>query len=123
VLRRLGLEGSRILVICILIGRLLISFKISPYLILLSPEFRKSLSDRVSVMAAESTRISGIEGKVVCSVMLACRFAEKRLVFDPFIVGEYVATGRISQTEVATRASARNLRFETIDPRVEVGNL
>ena len=53
-IQRLGLERVKVLVVCILIARLLISARLSPYLVLLSPDFRSSLSDRVSVMKAES---------------------------------------------------------------------
>jgi len=122
-LRRLGLEASRILVVGILIGRLLISLKVSPYLVLISSEFRASLSDRAHVMKAEAIRISKIKGEVVCDIALACRFAGKLFVFDPFMVGQYAATGRISQSEISARLSAREIRFEAIDPRARMTGL
>ena len=118
--RRWGLERSQILVVCILIGRLLLSPNLSAYLVLLSPEFRSRLNDRAVLMQAESARISAIPGAVVCSIPLTCRFAQKPFVFDEFMVIENLATGRISQSEMAAAISDRKLQFERIDPRVDV---
>jgi hypothetical protein len=123
-IQRLGLERVKVLVVCILIARLLISARLSPYLVLLSPDFRSSLSDRVSVMKAESARISAIPGPVVCeNVPLACHFADKPFVFDTFTVGQPVAAGRISQSEISRKIGERNLRFEAIDPRADISGL
>jgi len=103
---------------------LLISARLSPYLVLTSPDFRSSLSDRVAVMQAESTRISAIPGPVVCEdVPLACRFAGKPFVFDPFTVGQLVAAGRISRAEVSRKIDDLKLHFEAIDPRVDISSL
>jgi hypothetical protein len=117
VVQRWGLDRSRVLVVGVLIGRLLISSRLSPYLVLLSPDFRSSLNDRISVMKAETARISAIPGRVVCDVVpLACRLAGKPFVFDAFTVGQLVAAGRISQSELSEKISAGKLRFEAIDP-------
>jgi hypothetical protein len=122
--RRWGLERSQAILVCILIARLLISARLSPYLVLTSPDFRSSLGDRVSVMQAESARISAIPGPVVCEdVPLACRFAGKPFVFDPFTVGQLIATGRISQAEVSHKIGDLKLRFETVDPRADISSL
>jgi hypothetical protein len=73
---------------------------------------------------AESARISAIPGSVVCvSVLLACRFAGKPFVYDSFIVGQHVATGRISQCEVTEKINDRKIRFETIDQRADLYDL
>jgi hypothetical protein len=122
--RRWGLERSQVLVVCILMARLLISARLSPYLVLLSPDFRSSLNDRISVMKAETARISAIPGPVVCEVVpLACRFAGKAFVFDAFTVGQLVAAGRISQAELSKKISDGKLRFEAIDPRADISSL
>jgi hypothetical protein len=108
----------------VLIVRLLISSRLSPYLVLLSPDFRSSLNDRISVMKAETARISAIPGRVVCDVVpLACRFAGRPFVFDAFTVGQLVAAGRISQSELSEKISAGKLRFEAIDPRADISSL
>jgi hypothetical protein len=105
-------------------ARLLISARLSPYLVLLSPDFRSSLNDRTSVMKAETARISAIPGPVVCEVVpLACRFAGKPFVFDAFTVGQLVAAGRISQAELSKKISDGKLRFEAIDPRADISSL
>jgi hypothetical protein len=122
--QRLGLERVKVLVVCILIARLLISARLSPYLVLLSPDFRSSLNDRVSVMKAESARISAIPGPVVCeNVPLACRFADQSFAFDTFTVGQPVGAGRISQPEISEKIGGRKLRFEAIDPRADISSL
>jgi hypothetical protein len=124
VVQRWGLDRSRVLVVGVLIGRLLISSRLSPYLVLLSPDFRSSLNDRISVMKAETARISAIPGRVVCDVVpLACRLAGKPFVFDAFTVGQLVAAGRISQSELSEKISAGKLRFEAIDPRADISSL
>jgi hypothetical protein len=120
-LRRWGLQRSQTFIIWILIGRLVLSPNLSAYLVLLSPEFRSSLHNRASVMQAESARISMIPGSVVCSIGLACYFAHKPLVFDEFIVGEYLATSKASQNEIGAKISDRKIRFELVDPQVDVG--
>jgi hypothetical protein len=107
--RRWGLERSQVLVVCILMARLLISARLSPYLVLLSPDFRSSLNDRISVMKAETARISAIPGPVVCEVVpLACRFAGKPFVFDAFIVGQLVAAGRFRKRNYPRRSVMGN---------------
>jgi hypothetical protein len=122
--RRWGLERSQVILVCILIARLLISTRLSPYLVLFSPDFRSGLSDRISVMEAESTRVAAIPGPVVCgNVPLTCRFAGKPFVFDPFTVGQLVATGRISRAEVSRKIGDLKLRFEAIDPRADISSL
>lgn len=123
-LQRWGVERGKVLVVCILIGRLLISLRLAPYLLLLSSDFRSNLSDRVLVMKAESARISAIPGPVVCEeVPLACHFAGKAFVFDPFTVSQLVAAGRISQSELSRKIRDRRLRFEAVDPRAEISSL
>jgi hypothetical protein len=75
-------------------------------------------------MKAESARISAIPGPVVCeNVPLACHFADKPFVFDTFTVGQPVAAGRISQSEISRKIGERNLRFEAIDPRADISGL
>jgi hypothetical protein len=123
-IRRWGLERSQMLLVCILITRLLISARLSPYLVLLSPDFRSSLMDRVSVMKAESARISAIPGSVVCrNVPLACRFADQPFGFNKFIGGPPATVKGISQSELSEKNSDRKLRFEVIDPRADIGPL
>jgi len=122
--RRRGLERSRFVVVLILIGRLLLTSRLSPYLILVSPEFRAGLDDRVAVAWREIARVSAIPGPVVCpGVPLICRFAGKPFVFDGFVVREYVLTGLLSEQDVSRRIADRKLRFEAVDPRTDIGDL
>ncbi len=104
--RSWGLERVQVVVVCILIVRFLLSPHVAPYLFVFSPGFRAGLNERIALMQAETARIAAIPGPVVCDYELPCRFAGKPFVFDPFIVGERVATGRISQHDVAARVRA-----------------
>ncbi len=121
--RSWGLECTQVVVVCILIVRFLLSQHVAPYLFLVSSSFRAELNQRVSIMEAETARIAAIPGPVVCDFQMACRFAGKPFVLDPFIVGQLVATGRLSPREVAKRIDGLKIRFEKIDRRVDVADL
>jgi hypothetical protein len=121
--RSFGLQRSQIVVVCILIGRFLLSQHIAPYLLVFSPAFRAELNERVAIMKAETARIASLPGPVVCDFQLPCRSAGKPFVFDPFIVGERTGTGQFSGEEVWAKAAERGIRFEKIDPRVELSDL
>lgn len=121
--RSWGLQRIQVVVVCILIVRFLLSQHVAPYLFLFDPGFRAELDQRVSIMKAETARIAAIPGPVVCDFQLPCRFAGKPFVFDPFIVGELVGTGRLSQREIAERIDNLEIRFEKIDRRVDVADL
>jgi hypothetical protein len=122
--QRWGLERSQVFLVCILVARLLVSVRLSPYLVLLSPDFRSSLRDRVSVMQAESARISAIPGPVACkNVPLACRFADQPFAFHKFTVGQSTAAKGLSQSELSERNGDLKLRFEAVDPRADISNL
>jgi hypothetical protein len=121
--RSWGLERTQVVVVCILIVRFLLSQHVAPFLFAFSPSFRAGLNERIAIMKAETARIASIPGPVVCDLELTCRSAGKRFVFDPFVVGQYVRTGRISQHDVDERTKNMMLRFEKIDPRVDDADL
>lgn len=121
--REWGLERTQVVVVCILIGRLLLSQHVAPFLFLFSPGFRAGLNERIAIMQAETARIAAIPGPVACDYELVCRFAGKPFVFDLTMAGEGVATGTISQTDLAERIKSLKIRFEKIDPRVDVADL
>ena len=120
--RSWGLERTQVVVVCILIVRFLLSQHVAPYLFLVSSSFRAELNQRVSIMKAETARIAAIPGPVVCDFQMPCRFAGKPFVFDPFIVGQLVATGRLSPQDVAGRIDSLKICFEKIDRRVDVAD-
>jgi len=121
--RSWGLERTQVVVVCILIVRFLLSQHVAPYLFVFSLSFHAGLNERMAIMKAETARIAAIPGPVACDYELACRFAGKPFVFDPFVVGQEVATGRISQRDVDARIKNMKLCFEKIDPRVDVADL
>ena len=117
------LERRQPAVLGILIVRLLISQRMSPYLLLQSPEFRSDLNRRAAMMKSEAARIASIPGPVDCSVTLACHFAGKQFAFDNFVVHEYIVTGRASGQDVAARIERLGIRLERVDPRVDINDL
>jgi hypothetical protein len=123
VVRQYGIARCQTVLVLVLIARLLISLRTAPYLLLSSRDFRADLNARSSIMKAESARIAAIPGPVTCKVALACRFAGKRFVYDPFIVGEYVATGRLSEQDVLREVNQRKIRFESVDDRTSISEL
>jgi hypothetical protein len=116
-IRRLGVERGRLIVLLILIARLLLSARMSPYLLLTSPEFRAEAEGRTAVVARETSRISAIPGPVVCSVMLVCRWAGKPFLYDAFYVQQSIETGRLTRADVEVRFRADGIRTETVDRR------
>jgi hypothetical protein len=121
--RFFGLERSQIVVVGILIGRFLLSQHVAPYLFAFSPAFRAALNERITIMQAETARIAAIPGLVVCDYQMPCRSAGKPLVFDQFSVTERIKTSEMSRQDMLARAHARGIRFEKIDPRVDVSDL
>ena len=115
--QRWGVDRSRLAMVLILIGRLLASSCMSPYLLVASPDFHAMLREQVAVMNAEAARIAAIPGPVVCPVMTVCRRAGKPFVFDAFAVQQRVETGKLSQEELNRRIGALGIRFEQVDPR------
>ncbi len=118
---RWGVARAQILLLCVLIVRLLVSQRMAPYLLLLSPDFRAGLQNRVAVMTSETARIAAIPAPVVCDVMLVCRFAGKPFVVDPFLAAANLRSGRISQGDFSRRTA--NVRFEQVDSRTDVSDL
>jgi hypothetical protein len=118
--RRLGASGVRLTIVGILIVRLLASLKVSPYLLVASPEFRGELRERTRIAISEVERIAAIPDAVVCTVRVVCRLAGKPLLYDAFFVQQSVATNKLSGDEVERRISAAGLRFVTTDPRTKI---
>ena len=101
--RRVGLNRAKATVILILVGRLLLSTRLSPYQLIASAEFRVEASERANIVLHESERVAGIAGPVVCSVQTVCRLAGKGYLVDFFFISESIATGRTSAREAENR--------------------
>jgi hypothetical protein len=114
-LRRWGIDRSRFVVVLILIGRLLASDCTSPYLLVVSPEFRAGLERRAAAMDSKAAEIAAIPGPVVCPVMTVSRRAGKPFVFDAFAVDQRVKTGHLSPDELKRRLQTQSIRFESVE--------
>jgi hypothetical protein len=120
--QRWGIERGRTLIVFVLIIRLLLSLRVSPYLLLASSDFRQSLYNDALIATAESTRVAAIPGNVSCSIVTVCRAAGKPFKFDSFNVPQRVATGRLTQTEVDRLIRAQGIQFVQIDARASWRN-
>jgi hypothetical protein len=118
-----GLERGQVVVVCILIGRFLLSQHVAPYLFVFSPAFRAELNERVAVLKAETARIAAIKGLVICDYQVVCRSAGQPLLYDYFAVSQRVATGEMTWQDVYAIAAARKILFVKLDGRVDVADL
>jgi hypothetical protein len=69
IVRRMGIDQGRLVVLGILVVRLLISSDMAPYLVAISPGFRADLQEQAAVTDAEAARIAAVPGPVVCFKM------------------------------------------------------
>lgn len=116
--KRWTIDRVRVGILLILIARLLFSLRVSPYLVLTSPEFRNSLHQDAMIARAEVARVTAIPGLVSCSNLMVCRWAGKPFVYDPFTISQHLAAGRLTRDELNGRT--HQLRFVTIDPRASL---
>jgi hypothetical protein len=114
---RWGIDCSRSLIILALIARLLLSVRMSPYLLLTSTDFRQSLRNDALVVNVEIARIAAIPGKVLCTIATVCRFVGKTFEYDRHNVHQRIVTGRLTPAEVDRFIRARGIRVERVDGR------
>jgi hypothetical protein len=115
--RRLGADRARVAIVAILIARLLLSGRLSPYLLVASPDFHAELNARTAILNSEVARIAKIPGPAICSVQTVCRLAGKPFLLDGFFVQQAIATGKLTQQAVDARLRALGVRQEYVDPR------
>jgi hypothetical protein len=120
VVERWGTDRSRLAIVLILIGGLLVSSCTAPYMLVASPHFRAGLEEQVAVMNAETVRIAAIPGSVACrGGMTVCRRAGKDFVFDDFLLAQRaIISGKTTRDETDRPVRAENIHFEQVDPRI-----
>jgi hypothetical protein len=118
--RRFSVAQIQRAIIAVLVLRLLLSQHLEPYLMLFSPEFRQEAAQKADVMNSEVERVRAIPGAVSCSNMTVCFRAGKTFVYDPFWVGQKLATGTSSQAQMDDAVARAQMRFETIDPKLAI---
>jgi hypothetical protein len=116
-IRSLGADRARIAIVLILAARLLLSAKSEPFLVIASPAYRASVTEKIEIMNNEVARIKAIPGPVACSIMLVCRWAGKPYVWDSFWMEQRAETTNTPFSEIESQARAQGIRFETIDDR------
>jgi hypothetical protein len=115
VVQRWGVARGRCVLLLIVMGRLLASDSMSPYLLVASPEFRAGLERRAAAMDDKAAAIAAIPGPVVCPVLTISRRAGKPFVFDAFAIEQRVKTGRLSPAELERRVQAQGIQFEAVE--------
>jgi hypothetical protein len=113
----LSAGGLRLVSIVVLLAGLSVSFPAEPYRLILSSSFRADVAENVDAVKSEVKRIRAIRGKVSCSIMIVCYWAEKPFVWDGFALTQRVATGQWSKRELDRRRREGKIRFEKIDDR------
>jgi hypothetical protein len=96
---------SRDLLLVLLVLRLVVSDRQGSALVLLSPEFRM----RMHAVRDDVERVAAIKGDVFCSNKVVCRAAGKPFVVDEFKMEELVATGKMTEDDIAALLWSRHV--------------
>jgi hypothetical protein len=107
--------------VIVLLLRLVATERHETALLLFSPQFRAYFETGDRQVKAESAKVAAIPGNVACTNKLVCRLAGKPLVVDEFKTGELVATGRMSNTELALAIHSANISMFADSPQTLAG--
>jgi hypothetical protein len=118
--RRFNVAQIQKAIIAVLVLRLLLAQHLEPYLMLFSPEFRQEAAKRADVMNSEVERVRAMPGAVSCSNMTVCYRAGKTFVYDPFWVGQKLASGTSTQAQIDGAVARAQIQFETVDPKLAI---
>ena len=116
----LGITGSRIVLVSLLVARLLATDRQEPLLALFDPVFRAQFTTAEQTVRAEAAEVAVIDGAVACEVKIVCRAAGKPFVADDFKIEQMLAVGTISQGELDVLLREHNItlfkhRYSIID--------
>jgi hypothetical protein len=107
---RFGADPVRGFLLIALISRLVISSRQESALVLTNPEFRTSFYTRQNNAIESSARIASIPGKVFCiDNKLLCRYAGKPFSADDFKIGQMIATGQATTSEISDLLKERHI--------------
>jgi len=107
---RVGADLVRGLLTISLIARLVISDRQESAFVLLSPEFRASFYARQKDAVEDSARIASIPGLVFCiDNKMLCRHAGKPFSADDFKIGQMIATGQATTSEISALLKQRQI--------------
>lgn len=77
-------------------------------------QYRDAVSQQVTVLRSEVSRITALPGNVVCDASIVCFYAGKKFVYDDFAMDQRVATGRWSTQLLRAQIAAHEIRFEKV---------
>ena len=114
---RVGAGLVRGLLTISLIARLVISDRQESAFVLMSPEFRASFYARQKDALEDSARIASIPGLVFCiDNKMLCRHAGKPFSADDFRIGQMIATGQATASEISALLRQRRISvFAEVD--------
>jgi len=116
--RRFGISRAQAWIVAALVLRLLLTERTEPFL-LLTPGFRTQIASQVERANAEIARVRKMKDGVVCSIPTACYRAGKPFVFDEFITGQRVATGKWSHQHLNAEMSRNGVVQVVTDASME----
>jgi len=112
--RKLGLPRARLIVLAALLAPLLATPDMRPYLLIVSPDYRAAALSASRAADAEVARVRAIPGKVYCTTTIVCFWAGKAFVYDPWAMGQRVATGRWSRERLDRALALAAIKTEII---------
>jgi hypothetical protein len=113
----------QLVIVVVLLVRLLASTRFEFAYVVASPEYRALGAEHAKIARAEAARVAAVPAPVVCSNVVVCRMAGKPYVFDHYKVSQMIETRNYSQEQIADKARAAGIVFETVDPRAKATSL
>jgi hypothetical protein len=107
--QRIGVARSRDLLLVLLVLRLVVSDRQGSALVLLSPEFRTRMHAAQQAALDDAGQVAAINGNVFCSNKVVCRAAGKPFAVDEFKMEELVATGKMTEDDIAALLRSRHV--------------
>jgi len=111
---RLGRVSSELSTLCaiVMILRVLVSWQTLTYAAWFGYGYRETVVAQSQATEAEIVRVAALPRDVSCSVRTVCYLAGKPYIFDPYAVGQQIATHNASKAAIDERSRA--IRFEPV---------
>jgi uncharacterized membrane protein len=116
---RRGLVTGAVWIAAILVLRLAASERLEPVLTVFSAEYRQSMVQQAALMEEEVARVQAMTGNIACSVPTVCVRAGKDFVYDDFLIGQRVRSGRWTEAQRQAAIAANAVTFVEVNPSSE----
>jgi hypothetical protein len=121
--RRWGVAASRAGAVLILVVRLLLTFRIEPFLILFDPAYRAEFFVDAQAARDDAARVAAIAGPVACTVKIVCRMAGKPYVWDDFRTDMLILSGAAKGLDAPGLIRQHGYTYYENDPRADIRTL